>query len=152
MLEHCPWNLIFPLIWLETTEASQVTLQRLVDPLRLAVRLRMIGRAKIEFRPLQFEEFHPKSTQENSVPVTYIGSRVAIETYDLFQEYLGDPECSVGVLQYHKVSKLGESINSLPMARGQPSTKSIDTSSHTLSGSGNGLSRPGGAMVSPLFF
>ena len=67
-------------------EAKQERFHTLVDPLGLAIRLRMVGRVEFELRACCLEHFLPKMTSEYRIPIGHNRSWEAMDLVNLLDE------------------------------------------------------------------
>ena len=92
-------------------ETPQIHDNNAVGDLRLAVRLRMEGRAAQELDASQLKQFLPKVFGEDRVTIAHDGARKAMEPDDIVKERPGHGLRGVGMAQGHEVSHLGEPID-----------------------------------------
>lgn len=58
-----------PLLWLLKTHAPQIILQTLTDSFSLAIRLRVVASAHMQFDLHRFEQLLPQMTGKHPIPV-----------------------------------------------------------------------------------
>lgn len=72
-----------------SNKAAQKCLKGTVDDLTLAISLRVVGRAKTEFRASSLKELLPKGTQEDRVSVRDDGMRKTMKAEYLVHKAMG---------------------------------------------------------------
>ena len=119
----------------------QVFSQQCIDPLCLAVCLRMICCVDLQLRTQELEEFHPKASCESIIPIADHVLRQAKVFHHMTEKQIGCLFCWTCLRCCHEYQILGESINhnkdgfALMM-------KSMETLCHGFSSMGRGCSNP----------
>ena len=108
-------------------EAPEIRFHALIHPLRLAVRLGMIGGAHTQLNTSKTEQLLPKVASEHSVTIGDQRRWHTMKSVDSIHVRLGHRRCSVWVPERNKVCKFRELIdddqNTVHMAR---TGKSLD--------------------------
>ena len=106
-----PGQPVEPVAWAVAGEAPQVHGDGLVHRLRLAIRLRMEGRAETQLDARLTEEVPPHPTSENRVAVADDGLRKSVEPNNVVEEGAGVGRGGVRLPQRDEVRVLGEPVH-----------------------------------------
>lgn len=92
-------------------EPAQVDVEDAVGHLRLAIHLRVAGRAEAELDAGETEQLRPKGAGEHRIPLAHYGTGQSMEANDLVKEGLGDRRRTVQVAKGDEMRILGEAID-----------------------------------------
>ena len=141
-------KMVFPRSTKVNNTSPEKIFQNLIHPLSLAICLRMISCAQIQFGAQSILKCFPEFTGENRISIAYNTGWYTMKFNYFSHVYLGQTRSSTSGLEWNKMSGFRQSIDNHPMLSlpflflGSPSIKSIEICSHFQPGISSGWSKP----------